>query len=57
MCQLKESYLSDISCSLKRSLLIAVLDWVKYSFDLSPNLSPKRREALNFSPFPRREGG
>jgi hypothetical protein len=23
---------------------------VKYNFDLSPNLSPKRREALNFPP-------
>jgi hypothetical protein len=30
---------------------------VKYNFDLSPNLSPKRREALNCSPFPLREGG
>jgi hypothetical protein len=31
---------------------IAVLAWVQYSFDLSPNLSPKRREALNLTPLP-----
>jgi hypothetical protein len=36
---------------------MAVLDPVKYNFDLSPNLSPFRREALNRSPFPKREGG
>ncbi|WP_179071155.1 hypothetical protein [Nostoc sp. C057] len=29
---------------------IAVLAWVQYSFDLSPNLSPQRREALNLTP-------
>jgi hypothetical protein len=26
-------------------------------FDLSPNLSPTRREALKLAPFPSREGG
>jgi len=30
---------------------------VRYDLDLSPNLSPKRREVWNFSPFPLREGG
>jgi hypothetical protein len=25
---------------------IVVLGWVQYIFDLSPNLSPRRREAL-----------
>ncbi|MEH2396600.1 hypothetical protein [Nostoc sp.] len=29
---------------------IAVLAWVQYSFDLSPNLSPTRREALSITP-------
>jgi hypothetical protein len=32
-------------------------DFSPYLKNLSLNLSPKRRETLNFSPFPRREGG
>jgi hypothetical protein len=28
----------------------------RFLLDLSPNLSPARREALNFSPFPDRKG-
>ena len=37
--------------------LVAVLTPVRHSFDLSPNLSPTRREALKLAPFPSREGG
>jgi hypothetical protein len=36
---------------------IAVFTRVQHSFDLSPNLSPTRREALKLAPFPGREGG
>ncbi|NEQ20107.1 MAG: hypothetical protein F6K28_12845 [Microcoleus sp. SIO2G3] len=36
---------------------LAVLSCARYSFNLSPNLSPSRREALKLAPFPCREGG
>ncbi|MEH1951713.1 MAG: hypothetical protein V7K77_32890 [Nostoc sp.] len=37
---------------IELAIAIAVLAWMQYTFDLSPNLSPMRREAL--SPTPQR---
>ncbi len=37
---------------LQKSTSIVVLAWMQYTFDLSPNLSPTRREALSPAPLP-----